>query len=254
MKIFSSLLIAFSMYSRIPVPIVEWKEENMKYAVCYFPLIGFVIGILQVGVQWICLKIGLGNLLRSILLCILPIIITGGIHMDGYLDTIDALSSHQSKEKKLVILKDSHIGAFAFIYGSLYFLISIGLYSEIYTIKQMLVIGLGFILSRASSGLALVILKNAKENGTLTIFRNAAYKRFTEIIMIIYIILVILITGYINFVLAFLIVLMQISLFFYYHYMSLNKFGGITGDLAGWFLQMLELGILALVVLMKGLI
>ncbi|MGM9936265.1 MAG: adenosylcobinamide-GDP ribazoletransferase, partial [Candidatus Ornithomonoglobus sp.] len=40
----NSLIIAFSMYSRIPMPRVEWREESMKYVMCFFPLIGVIIG------------------------------------------------------------------------------------------------------------------------------------------------------------------------------------------------------------------
>jgi len=44
MRMIRSLFIAFSTYSRIPVPQVEWLEENRKYSMCFFPLIGAVIG------------------------------------------------------------------------------------------------------------------------------------------------------------------------------------------------------------------
>ena len=45
MRLIQACLIAISMYSKIPVPRVEWKEKNMKYAMCFFPVIGVVIGI-----------------------------------------------------------------------------------------------------------------------------------------------------------------------------------------------------------------
>ena len=48
------------------------------------------------------------------------LLVTGGIHMDGYMDTMDALHSYGNREKKLEILKDSHIGAFAVIMTVLY--------------------------------------------------------------------------------------------------------------------------------------
>ena len=38
-----SLFIALSMYSKIPVPGVEWNEKNMKYALCFFPVVGVII-------------------------------------------------------------------------------------------------------------------------------------------------------------------------------------------------------------------
>ena len=37
-----------AMYSKIPMPRVEWNEKNMKYAMCFFPLVGVVTGLLEV--------------------------------------------------------------------------------------------------------------------------------------------------------------------------------------------------------------
>ena len=39
MSIFGTLAVAFSMFSAIPVPQVEWKADNMRYALCAFPLV-----------------------------------------------------------------------------------------------------------------------------------------------------------------------------------------------------------------------
>ncbi len=49
MNLFCSLAIAFSMYSRIPMPTVAWTKERMKYAMCFFPLIGVVISAITYG-------------------------------------------------------------------------------------------------------------------------------------------------------------------------------------------------------------
>ena len=49
MRVIRSLCIAFSTYSRIPVPQVAWTDENRKYSMCFFPLIGAVIGLLLWG-------------------------------------------------------------------------------------------------------------------------------------------------------------------------------------------------------------
>ena len=43
-NLYESLVIAFSTYSSIPMPRVDWNDENMKYTICFFPLIGAVIG------------------------------------------------------------------------------------------------------------------------------------------------------------------------------------------------------------------
>ena len=111
MHVIRSLCIAFSTYSRIPVPQVAWTDENRKYSMCFFPLIGAVIGLLLWGWLALCDALGFGALLRGAVGALLPILVTGGIHMDGFMDTSDALASWQSPEKRLEILKDSRVGA-----------------------------------------------------------------------------------------------------------------------------------------------
>lgn len=44
MTILKAMAVAISMYSRIPVPRVEWEEKNMKYAMGFFPAVGVFIG------------------------------------------------------------------------------------------------------------------------------------------------------------------------------------------------------------------
>ena len=51
----------------------------------------------------------------AVILTVIPVFVTGGIHVDGLLDTSDALSSWQERTRRLEILKDSHAGAFAII-------------------------------------------------------------------------------------------------------------------------------------------
>lgn len=72
-----------------------------------------------------CQLLGVPNVSRALIFLVLPVIVTGGIHVDGYMDTSDAIHSYGDREKKLSILKDSHIGAFAVIrllvYSAVYF-------------------------------------------------------------------------------------------------------------------------------------
>ena len=113
MRVIRSFVIAFTTYSRVPMPQVEWSEENRKYAMCFFPLIGAVIGAALWLWLLLCDRLALGALLRGAGGAMIPLLVTGGIHMDGFMDTSDALASWQPKEKRLEILKDSRIGAFA---------------------------------------------------------------------------------------------------------------------------------------------
>ena len=104
MTVLQTIAVAFAMFSALPVPQFEWNEKNMRYAMCAFPLIGLVCG----GLWCLCGVLPLPELTRAAAFCLVPVAVTGGIHLDGYADTSDALSSYGDREKKLEILKDSH--------------------------------------------------------------------------------------------------------------------------------------------------
>jgi len=239
-RLWNSFKIAFAMYSKIPMPRADWEKENMRYMMCFFPLIGIVIGACMVLWNLIAEYLQAGDILRTAGFVLVPVLITGGIHLDGLLDTADALSSYQTKERKLEILKDSHAGAFAIITACCYFLAAFGIFSEI-TREQLLVLAGSYVLSRSFSGLAVAKFPCAKSSGTVAMFSDAAQKRCVEICMYllmaasgIYMCLTDLKLGAAAFLSACLV-------FAYYYWMSKKQFGGITGDLAGFFLQICEL-------------
>ena len=122
MKIIKGFVIAFSIYSKIPVPQFDWKEEDMQYHLCFFPLIGLIIGALEAGWLFLGNAAGISHLCKTLIAVAIPLLVTGGFHMDGFMDTMDAFHSYQDKEKKLAILKDPHIGAFSVLMLVLYYL------------------------------------------------------------------------------------------------------------------------------------
>lgn len=243
--LWNSFKIAFSMYSKIPMPQSEWTEENMSYAMCFFPWIGAVIGG---GYYLLCLLeeylggkgIEFGSLFFPAIFTILPILITGGIHMDGFLDTQDALSSWQTKERRLEILKDSHAGAFAIISGCVYFVLSLGIYSGV-TKKSIGLIGAGFLVSRTLSGISVLCFPQARKNGLVAIFAERADKKRSFAVLLIYLILEMAGIVVIGNVTGVCCLVAAAFVFFWYYHMACTKFGGVTGDLAGYFLQICEL-------------
>ena len=98
---------------------------------CFFPWVGLVIGALEFGWFHLAVWLGFGTIFRTAVLVLIPVLVTGGIHLDGLLDTADAMSSWREKERRLEILKDSHAGAFAVIIGLCYFVICFGAASEV---------------------------------------------------------------------------------------------------------------------------
>ena len=246
MRLIQSFFIAFSTYSRIPVPKAEWSEENKRYSMCFFPLIGAAVGLVLAAWMWICAALEIGSFLRGSIAAILPILVTGGIHMDGFMDTMDAVSSWQTRARRLEILKDSHTGAFAVIGCALYLLASAGLYSEL---PSPLPMGCVFVLSRCLSAFAMNHMPQANPSGMLSGFASAARRQAVDFACGCYALVcaaVLLIAcGWPG-----LAVLAAAGgCLLWYRHFAMKHFGGVTGDLAGWFVQMTELVCLGVLVL-----
>ncbi len=219
----------------------------MSHAMCFFPLIGVVIGgVMLFGYHmqevldlYSC---SLSKWFWTAIFVLIPFLITGGIHMDGFLDTMDALSSYQPKERRLEILKDPHTGAFAIISCGLYLVAEVGIYSSVNE-KSILLISLSFILSRALSGLSVLRFPQARKagDGLVATFSENAKRNVDFVFLLGYIIVVSIFLAILGGISGAAVVITALLVFVYYHHMTLEKFGGITGDLAGYFLQLVEL-------------
>ena len=164
------------------------------------------------------------------------------------MDTMDALSSHAERERKLEILKDSHTGAFAILGCCVYLLAAAAVWSEV-TEDMLLAILPGFVISRALSGIAVVSWKSARKNGLLYTFADGAHKIVVRTVLAVCLAAAAVFTIGMGGIAGAAAVAAAALVFLYYRLMSLHQFGGITGDLAGYFLQLCELAIPLAVVL-----
>lgn len=231
------------------MPKTEWNEKNMKYAFCFFPLIGILIGGMMFGWLFLCDRLSVGILLRSAGCVAVPILISGGIHLDGFCDTVDALCSHQNQQKKLEILKDPRIGAFGAIGLSLFLLISFGIWSEYdFSVRSASLIGIGYILSRSLSGLAAVCFHPAKSNGLLNTFSAAAQRKAGIAVLIASTGVCIAGMVFLSVPVSLIAVPAILLWVILYRRTAYRQFGGVTGDLAGYFLTGSEFFLLCAVV------
>ena len=238
MIVFETIVVAFSMFSAIPMPKIEWNRRNMRFSLCAFWLIGAVIGLLCYAVSSLCLIAGIPKILRAALLLLIPVLVTGGIHLDGFADTADALASHAEPSKKLEIMKDPRTGSFAVIRLICTFILAFALLASLPVYLPVPVL-LGFCLSRMLSGLAVAFFPMAKNTGLAHTFANAADKRTVSLILLICALAAS--AGLCFFGLCGIAMAAAAWLVFvYYYFMSQKQFGGITGDLAGWFLVRAE--------------
>lgn len=253
-SIVNSCCSAFLMYSRIPMPQVEWKEENRRYALCFFPAVGVVIGLLLWFWGIAANRLGVSDLLFASVSAVIPLLVTGGIHMDGFCDVTDARSSWADRKRKLEIMSDPHVGSFAVIAACAYLLLQTGLFTGCRQRGILAAAALSYPLSRVLSGLAAVTFRNAKKEGTLQDFAVPADRRTTIAALCIEGILCA--AGLLKAAGAAgaAQLLAAVLVFLWYRRMAYRIFGGITGDLAGWFLQVCELVQLAAAILVPALL
>jgi adenosylcobinamide-GDP ribazoletransferase len=240
MHVLKSLVIAFSIYSKIPVPQFEWKDEDMKYMLCFFPWIGAVIGVCIYLWNYACAILNIGQICYTMISVAIPLVITGGFHVDGFMDTMDAFHSYQPKEKKLEILKDSHIGAFSVIMLAVYGLIYIGAFSEITNANLIKIVCAGFFLSRCLSGIAIVYFPLAKKDGMLYTFATSSQKNVLKWSLILQCTACICFMLYQSILAGMFAVLTAFMTFAYYYKRTKKELGGINGDTAGYFVLICE--------------
>jgi adenosylcobinamide-GDP ribazoletransferase len=105
------VVVAFQFLTRIPMPPIAFEADSLSRAIKFFPLVGLVVGSGAVLVQKLLIPHLSRQLVALVVLAYL-VLITGCFHEDGLADTADAFGGGATKDKILVILKDSRIGSY----------------------------------------------------------------------------------------------------------------------------------------------
>ena len=183
------------------------------------------------------------------MLVALPVAVTGGIHLDGLCDTSDALASWAPRERKLEIMHDPRAGAFGVIGVVVYLILQFSLFTALpLTAGTFLALLCSLVFSRALSGLAVECWPAARADGMAAGLSPA--KKRAAIVVPLCAFAAASAAGMVacaRAVGALMAVAGLLALAWYRH-VALSRFGGVTGDLAGWFLQWAELAMLAMLV------
>ena len=110
----TGFIMAWTMFLAIPCPIHKWDEKKKPQMLASLPFIGLIAGGICCGIYAACRALHLGYV-GIALSAVMPWLVTGFMHLDGFLDCSDAVLSFRDHDRKLEILKDSHVGAFALI-------------------------------------------------------------------------------------------------------------------------------------------
>ena len=99
------------MFCAIPCPWKIWDEKAKDKMLLFLPVVGLEIGAIWAVLAWLCAFLCLTALVTGLH----PYIVTGFIHLDGYLNVTDVVKSWRDLQRRREILKDSHVGSFAVI-------------------------------------------------------------------------------------------------------------------------------------------
>lgn len=122
---------AFQLLTRIPVPVqIPFTPDVLARSVAAYPLVGTVCGLLTAGAGWL-LQEAVPPMPAAVLTLLAWIMLSGGLHLDGLMDTADGVLSHRSRERMLEIMKDSRVGAMGVLAAVIVLLLKFSLLAEL---------------------------------------------------------------------------------------------------------------------------
>lgn len=126
----NAFLHAIAFFTRIPVPWLKPSDEAWKKSVNWYPAVGLVIGLLLWGVFQAGLLL-FSPWLAAVMTLVAWVYVTGGLHLDGWMDLADGLGSGRPRERVLEIMKDSRVGAMGVLAAILLLFIKAGAVAEL---------------------------------------------------------------------------------------------------------------------------
>ncbi|NCA99799.1 MAG: adenosylcobinamide-GDP ribazoletransferase [Clostridia bacterium] len=239
MRLIKAWFMTLGMFTIVPVPPV-WDDDAKPWVVPLLPLAGFIPGILASGASWLFSRAELNGLLEAVLVLLAWHLASGFIHVDGLMDTSDALFSRASRDKRLAILKDPHVGSFAVIALVAVLLMQLASLESVmnkpFVLWPWLVIP---ILSRSWASLAVLLTPKVLTEGYASQFRSVLKRRYFLIPLAALVglpILVSVLAGWSGLILVGVLAVTAGTTWM----IVKRSLGGISGDLAGFILVVCE--------------
>ncbi|MDX8335720.1 MULTISPECIES: adenosylcobinamide-GDP ribazoletransferase [Cetobacterium] len=238
------LALLFKFMTRLPFPGGnKFDSKALGKSMKWFPIVGLVIGLINILVSMILETFIPSPILIGIILVTLDVIITGGLHLDGLADTFDGIFSYRSKQKMLEIMKDSRVGTNGVLVLILYFIFKIAFLvetSELFGINQGVLMLIVPILARINGVINCACEPYARSTGMGKTFVDNTQKSdlFISYVLITAILFGIAKYFMLPFASLFIVLnILAISGFFFGKLMT-RKIGGITGDTLGALLEL----------------
>jgi len=249
-----SFLAGLRFLTIIPLPWHgEVSQEEVGRSIVYFPVVGVIIGLILAGLNWL-LSLFLPSMVVNALLLVSLVVITGAMHLDGWVDTCDGLAGHKTPEARWQVMSDSRVGGFGIVGAVLLLLVKYVSLNSVPETLLMATLVIMPVVSRWAMVYAIFTYPYAKPSGLGRVFKQAAsWPRFTLATVITLGVAIGLarwadVTYFYLVGLAIMVGIWVITMVMV-AYLK-RKFSGLTGDTYGAINEVAEVGVLILVLLL----
>jgi adenosylcobinamide-GDP ribazoletransferase len=239
------LLAALRFLTIIPLPGRKISPKEVGGSIAYFPLVGAIIGLILLGLNWL-LSLVLPQALVNILLLVSLAIVSGGLHLDGFVDTCDGMVGHKTVPQRWRVMKDSRAGAFGIIGVCCLLLVKYVALNSVPALWLSLTLLLMPVLSRWAMVWAVFAYPYAKPSGLGRVFKQEASSSGFLVATVIALAIAVMPAQLAGLVIMFGVWIIVTAIAFYLK----GRFGGLTGDTYGAINEIAEVLVLILVCLL----
>ncbi|MDO5707961.1 MAG: adenosylcobinamide-GDP ribazoletransferase [Andreesenia angusta] len=239
----NSFLISLIFFTRISIRReLDFSDKEIEKSMKLIPIVGMIIGAILCIIKYIMEYLGLYGNIYGIILFTVYIFLTGGIHIDGFTDTIDGIYSNRDRDRTLEIMQDSRIGVF----GALGLIILSAFYISVFKEIQYILLFVFPIVSRTIIIYTCAKFKYAKKDGMGKKFMDFADKRIFYVFFLILLILI----AYNNIYISISIILSFLFTELWIKKIS-RKLDGITGDILGFSIEISQILLLIIFIIIE---
>jgi adenosylcobinamide-GDP ribazoletransferase len=226
----------------------EALAENLANSMAFFPLVGMLMGALLVFLRRLFYYLPVSSLVGDTLVLIFWIWLSGGLHLDGFADSVDGFLGGHNKEEILKIMKDSSTGAKGVVALVSLLLLKFVLLVEMPLFLKDAALFFTPTIGRWSMVIAAFLGKPAR-------LKNSMGKLFMDYVSwreVIFASLTMAVIGILLFRLYFLpLVMVGIGLVLLILKYSQKRIGGISGDILGAINEIIEVFCLLVIYLLN---
>lgn len=225
----TKFIVALQFLTRIQInPNLVVDDETFGKSMSYFPLVGLIMGLTLAGAYYL-LSFIFTPLITAAFIIWLEVAISGGLHLDGFMDTMDGIYSGRSRERILEIMKDSRVGAHSVIAVVCLFLFKLVILTDFSSSSIFFILILTPMLARLTQPIGVTFFPYVRETGLAKTFNTYLDKKDLFKASLISLLVCIGLKGILG---VFLFILTWIIALLINRYIA-SKIGGLTGDVYG---------------------